>query len=413
MNHENYDAPKAEIGRIQTIALGIGGLFSLIVLGLALVSPAYREEALRGWLLGFIFWGGIGIGGIGITILQYLTGGAWGVVIRQVVGAAARTLPIIFILFIPILIAVYSGDLYAWSRIDLLTNELTKHAVEHRGSYQTPFWAIARTIGYFAVFGVIVFLLSKWSAQQDASKDYEESASFLGIATAFSGPTMVVFVLMVTFASVDWVMSLDASWFSTIWGLLFAAGWALSCLCFSVIVLAFLYDKEPMNRVLGKRHFHDIGKLILALVMVWAYFNFSQYLIIWSGNLPEETQWYLTRMNGGWGVFGVFLIVFHFAVPFVILLSREVKRKPKMLALVAAFILFMRLSDMFYLIEPSPMIGGAANMSGFHITGFDVLGPIAVGGLWIWYFFVQLQKRPLVPVMDPFFEDAVEHGRGH
>lgn len=413
MNTENYDAPKAEIGRIQTIALGIGGLCTLIVLGAAIAAPAYREEALRGWLLGFIFWSGIGFGGIGITMLQYLTGGAWGVVVRQIVGAASRTLPLIFLLFIPIMIAAYSGDLYAWSRVDLITDELAKHAIEHRGSFQTPMMWIIRTIAYFAVFGVIVFLLNKWSAQQDGATNYEESASFLGRATAFSGPTMVFYVLIVTFASVDWVMSLDVSWFSTIWGLLFAIGWALSCFCFTVIILAFFYDKAPMNRVLGKRHFHDLGKLMLALVMVWAYFNFSQYLIIWSGNLPEETQWYLTRMNGGWGAFGVFLLVFHFAVPFVILLSREVKRKPKMLALVAAFILFMRLSDMFYLIEPSPMIGGAVNMSGFHITLFDVLGPLGVGGLWVWYFFVQLQKRPLVPANDPFFENAIEHGKGH
>ncbi len=413
MSNENFNAPKADIGRIQTIALGIGGIFSLIVLGAALAFPEYREEALRGWLVGFIFWGGIGIGAIGITMLQYLTGGAWGVVIRQILGAASRTLPLIFLLFIPIMIAAYTGHLYAWSRPDLITDELTKHAIEHRGAFQTPIWWLIRTLAYFVVFGVIVYLLNKWSAEQDASNGYEESSSILGRATAFSGPTMVFYVLVVTFAAVDWVMSLDASWFSTIWGLLFAVGWALSCFCFTVIILAFLFDKEPMNRVLGKRHFHDLGKLMLALVMVWAYFNFSQYLIIWSGNLPEETQWYLTRMNGGWGAFGVFLIVFHFAVPFIILLSREVKRKPKMLAIVAGFILVMRIADMLYLIEPSPMIGGAVNMSGFHITLFDIAAPLGVGGIWLWYFFAQLQKRPLVPAMDPFFENAIEHGKGH
>lgn len=413
MSNENYDAPKAELAKFQTIAIGIGGLCSAIVLGLALVVPEYREPALRGWLLGFILWAGIAIGGIGITMLQYLTGGAWGLVIRRVVQACSLTLPLIFILFVPIIIAVNTGHLYAWTRVDLITDQLALHAIEARGWFQTPFWWTVRTVAYFAIWGVMVYLFNKWSAQQDAAGNYEESATFLGRATAFSGPTMVLYVLIVTFATVDWIMSLDASWFSTIWGLLFAAGWALSCFCFSVIILAFLYDKPPMNRVLGKRHFHDIGKLMLALVMVWAYFNFSQYLIIWSGNIPEETQWYLTRISGGWGIFGAFLIVFHFAVPFVILLSREVKRKPKWLAVVAAFILFMRLSDMFYLIEPSPTIGGAVNTGGFEITAWDILGPIGVGGLWLWYFFVQLQKRPLVPVMDPFLENAIEHGKGH
>ncbi|MCW5960854.1 MAG: hypothetical protein KIS76_11890 [Pyrinomonadaceae bacterium] len=409
----NYEAPKAEIGKIQTVALGIGGIVSLVVLAAALFFPDYREQALRGWLVGFVFWGGIGFGGLGIIMLQYLTGGAWGVVIRRIVEAASRTIPWLFILFIPIIIAVYTGNLYAWTRVDLITDELVKHAIEHRGAYQTPFWWIVRTLIYFAIFGVMTFLLNNWSARQDAAKDFDEAAGYLGTATAFSGPTMVFYVLTVTFATVDWVMSLDAGWFSTIWGLLFVASWALTAFCFSIIVLSFLYDKPPMDKVLGKRHFHDIGKLVLALVMVWAYFNFSQYLIIWSGNLPEETQWYLTRMTGGWGIVGVILIVFHFALPFLILLSREVKRKPKMLALVAGFILIMRISDVFYLIEPSPMVGEAHNTAGFHITLFDILAPIGIGGLFIWRFFVELQKRPLVPVMDPFLENAIEHGKGH
>lgn len=412
MDNINYDAPKADIGRLQTIALGVGGIFTLVVLGAALLFPDYRDSALRGWLLGFIFWGGIGIGGIGITLLQYLTGGAWGVVIRRTVEAASRTMWIIPFLFVPIMVAVGFEQLYSWTRPELINEELVKHAIEHRGIYQTEFWWIVRTILYFGLFFIMMFLLNKWSLQQDQAASAEESAYYLGKATAFSGPTMVFFVLIVTFATVDWMMSLDPGWFSTIWGLLFAAGWALSCFCFSVIILAFLYDKPPMNRVLGKRHFHDIGKLMLALVMVWAYFNFSQFLIIYSGNIPEETHWYLTRMKGGWGILGILLIIFHFAVPFIILLSREVKRKPKRLAMVAAFILFMRLTDMFYLIEPSPTVGYHLS-EGFNISLFDILGPLGVGGLWLWYFFFQLQKRPLVPIKDPFLENAIEHGRGH
>ncbi len=412
MDNINYDAPKADIGRIQTIALGVGGIFTLVVLGAALLFPDYRDSALRGWLLGFIFWGGIGIGGLGILLLQYLTGGAWGVVIRRTAEAASRTIPVIAILFIPIMVAVGFEQLYSWTRPELINEELVRHAIEHRGIYQTEIWWIIRTVLYFILFGIMMFLLNKWSLQQDQSESAEEAAYYLGKATAFSGPTMVFYVLVVTFATVDWMMSLDPGWFSTIWGFLFAAGWALSCFCFSVIILAFLYDKSPMNGVLGKRHFHDIGKLMLALVMVWGYFNFSQFLIIYSGNLPEETHWYLTRMKGGWGVLGVVLIVFHFAVPFIILLSREVKRKPKWLAIVAAFILFMRLTDMFYLIEPSPAVGYKLS-EGFNVGLFDILGPLAVGGIWVWYFFVQLQKRPLVPIKDPFLENAIEHGTGH
>jgi hypothetical protein len=206
-------------------------------------------------------------------------------------------------------------------------------------------------------------------------------------------------------------MTLDPHWFSTIWGLLFTAGWGLSFFCFAVAIWAVLSDKAPMNRILGKRHFHDVGKLMLALVMVWAYFNFSQFLIIWSGNLPEETRWYLTRMEGAWGVIAIGLIVFHFAFPYLVLLNREVKRNSKWLAILAIFILVLRVVDMFYLIGPSPRVSGHSD--GFHISWMDFVAPIAVGGVWLWYFFGELLKRPLVPINDPFLENAIKHGKGH
>jgi hypothetical protein len=225
---------------------------------------------------------------------------------------------------------------------------------------------------------------------------------------------MVIYALVVTFAAVDWVMTLDPRWFSTIWGLLFVAGWALSCFCFVVALLAYLSDKSPMNGVLGKRHFHDLGKLMLALVMVWAYFNFSQFLIIWSGNLPEETGWFLTRMKGGWGYIGILLIAFHFAFPFLVLLQQDFKRKARWLATLAIFILAMRLVDMFYLIGPSYRVAaGGAEQGAFIVSWMDFVAPIAIGGIWLWWFFGELLKRPLVPAKDPFFESAIEHGRGH
>jgi len=209
-------------------------------------------------------------------------------------------------------------------------------------------------------------------------------------------------------------MTLEPHWFSTIWGLLFVVGWALSCLCFTVIILTFLSDKVPMNRVVGRRHFHDLGKLMLALVMVWAYFNFSQYLIIYSGNLPEETVWFIKRSTGGWGWIAWGLILFHFAAPFLILLQQDLKRKPRRLAMVAVFILFMRFVDMYFLIGPSPRIGEHAVLHvPFTISWMDIVAPLAVGGIWVWYFLGQLMSRPLVPVMDPFLEKAIEHGHGH
>jgi hypothetical protein len=401
-----FRAPE-DLARWQTIALGVGGLATIVVLIFALIgAPEQKEQVLRSWLLGVIFWGGIGIGAIGILLLQYLTGGAWGVVIRRVLEAASRTIPLVFILFIPLIVGVTS--LYTWTH-----PEPGDKILAHRGAYLTPVWWIFRAIVYFVVFWLIQFLLNKWSHRQDETTNYEDAAKWLGTATAFSGPTMVIFVLTLSFAAIDWVMTLDPHWYSTMWGFLFVAGWALSCFCFVVVILAALSDKAPMNRVLGKRHFHDIGKLMLALVMVWAYFNFSQFLIIWSGNLPEETTWYLVRMKGVWGWIGIILILFHFAFPFLVLLSRDLKRDAKYLAALAIFILVLRLIDMFYLIGPTPRVFGAHGDTGFHMSWLDIVAPIAVGGIWLWWFFRELQKYPLVPIKDPFLENAIEHGKAH
>jgi hypothetical protein len=405
MNTENYNAPP-DVGRLRTLTLGIGGILSIVILAVALISPDLREQALRSWLLGFIFWGGIGVGCLGVLILQYLTGGAWGVVSRRVLEAGSRTLWIAPFLFLPLAIGVTS--LYEWTH-PLVGDKI----LEHRAPYLNPLAWVLRAALYMGLWLVMQFLLNKWSKQQDESANYEQAAGFLGKATRFCGPTMIIFVLVVTFAAIDWVMTLDQHWYSTMFGFLFVAGWGLSCFAFVIAVLAFLSDKEPMKHVLGKRHFHDLGKLMLALVMVWAYFNFSQYLIIWSGNLPEETAWYLTRQKGTWGIIGLMLIFFHFAFPFLVLLSRDIKRNAKYIAMLAIFILFMRLVDMFYMIGPSPRIGGEGHGSEFLISWMDLVAPLAVGGIWLWWFFGELQKRPLVPINDPFLENAIEHGHSH
>ena len=399
---DNYKAP-GELTGLRSLALGVGGIGTLVwAVGLYL-DP---EQALRSWLLGFIFWAGIGIGGIGLIILQYLTGGAWGVVIRRTAEAASRTLPVLIVLFLPIAFGV--TRLYEWTHFPA-----DEHVIHARGWYMTVWGWTLRSIIYFLLFGVMAYLLNKWSANQDKANSHEEAAGWLGRATAFSGPTMVIYALVVTFAAVDWVMTLEPHWFSTIFGLLFVAGWALSCICFSVVVLAFLHDKVPMNHVLGRRHFHDLGKLMLALVMVWAYFNFSQYLIIYSGNIPEETIWFIKRSTGGWGWMAWGLILFHFAVPFLILLQQGLKRRPVRLAGVAIFILVMRLVDMYFLIGPSLRIGQHGPNVPFTVSWMDLVAPLAVGGIWVWYFLGQLMKRPMVPVMDPFLENAIEHGHGH
>jgi hypothetical protein len=404
LRNTNFEAP-AELNRWRTLALGIGGIGSIIILVVALIFPEQREQALRSWLLGFIFWGGIGFGSIGILLLQHLTGGAWGVILRRILEAASRTLPVLFVLFLPIMLGI--SYLYAWTHMQ------NDKIVQFRDPYLTVEWFIFRAVLYFVLFGSMAYFLNKWSLQQDNATTDDEAAKYLADLGKFSGPTIIFFVLTVTFASVDWVMTLDPHFYSTMWGFLFVAGWALSTFSFSVVMLAWLSDREPMNRVVGKRHFHDIGKLMLAFTMVWAYFNFSQYLIIWSGNIPEETKWYLPRITGVWGAIGVLLIIFHFAFPFLVLLSRDIKRNAKWLSLLAIFILVMRLVDMYYLIGPSPTIESHGLEVPFHLSWMDFVAPVAVGGIWLWWFFGELMKRPLVPINDPYLENAIAHGKGH
>jgi len=400
-----YQAPDV-VNRWRTLSLGVGGIG---LVAWAVGTFFFPEQGLRSWLLAFVFWGGLGIGCLGVLMLQYMTGGAWGVVIRRACEAGTRTLPLVFLMFIPIAIGVYTGTFYEWTHLPP-----TDPVVVQRGVYMAPWLWIVRGFFYIAAFMFMAWLLNSWSAEQDKTPDVEMSRRLLEKASRFSGPSMVLFCILVTFAVVDWVMTLEPHWFSTIWGLLYVAGWGLSCFCFMVALMANLIETAPMNGVLGRRHFHDLGKLMLALVMVWAYFNFSQFLIIWSGNIPEETVWFLTRMRSGWGYIGVALIFFHFAFPFLVLLQQDFKRRWKWLSWIAIFVLFMRLLDMFWHIGPTVRISpGAIAQGSFYVSWMDMVTPIGVGGIWLWWFFGQLMKRPLVPINDPYLEGAIEHGHSH
>jgi hypothetical protein len=251
-----------------------------------------------------------------------------------------------------------------------------------------------------------MFFLNKWSAEQDRTAERQYSRKM----QALSGPGIILFVLTVTFASVDWVMSLNPEWFSTIYGLLYVAGWTLSAFSLVIAVMVYLATRKPLEGVVQAPHFHDMGKLLLAFVMLWAYFSFSQFLIIWSGNIPEETKWYLHRLRGGWGWVGIGLVILHFALPFVLLLSRDLKRNARRLATIAGLIFLMRIVDVFWLVAPE------FNRAHFRLSWMDIIAPLAFGGLWLAFFAWLLRLRPLLPFNDPEFEESIiEHGRrkGH
>ncbi|HXT62697.1 MAG TPA: hypothetical protein VN696_06640 [Pyrinomonadaceae bacterium] len=387
--------PPADLNRLRNIALGVGLLFTLLMFVGAFLD---RDHFFHGYLVGFIFWTGITVGSLCLLMLQHLTGGAWGLVIRRVLEAATRTMPLLLLLFIPIAIGL--KHIYPWTDPAVMaTPALQKKAA----SFLYPSFFIIRTLVYFAVWSLLAITLNWLSLQQDraASREVRKRLQMI------SGPGLVFTIICITFAAIDWAMSLEPAWYSTIFGLIFVASWSLSALAFTILMMSWLAAREPMNAVVQPRHFHDWGNLTLALVMLWTYFAFSQYLIIWSGNMPEETTWYVARKQGGWGAIALAIVILQFAFPFMTLLSRATKKSAQKLAMLAALILVMRIVDVIWLVEPTYSRGD------FVFNWMDYVAPVAMGGLWLGTFAWQLQKRPLVPINDPQLEQAVAVVHGH
>ena len=379
---------------IQQRSLIIGLVFAVIAAMGAWLRP---DEFFRAYLLGFMAWLGVTLGSMAILMLRHLTKGAWGMVIRRILGAAMRCVPLMAALFVPLLFGI--RRLYIWARpLDAIADKhLREHLQEITQTYLTVNGFIVRAAIYFAIWYVLSFLLTKWSAEQDNPPMRDNSSRF----KALSGPGLILYGLTITFAVIDWIMSIDPSWISTIFGLSFLIGQVLSALCFAVVVERILFRYRPMSELLKPEQVHDHGKFMLAFIMVWAYFAFSQWLIIWAGNLPDEITWYMRRLHGGWGYVGLFLVLFHFAVPFVMLISRPFKRDITRLVWLAAWLLLMRYVDLFWTIEPNFSLT-------FNITWLDVVVPIAMGGLWLAYFFRNLSAMPLVPAYDVFAVEVLE-----
>src|SRR5271169_390993 len=396
--HLDLTAPGV-VKKISQRSLVVGVVFAAIAIVLAFMQP---DEFYRAYLLGFMCWLGVALGSMAILMIRHLTGGGWGTVIRRILGAAMRTLPLLFALFIPIFFGIHR--LYIWAQP--LDNIADKHLHDHLAqitqTYLTVNGFIVRAVFYFAVWNLLSFLLSKWSKETDQPNAPDHSGRF----KAVSGPGLILYGFTISFAVIDWVMSLDPSWISTIFGLVILIGQVLSAMCFAVVVERILFNYKPMSEMLKPDFVHDHGKWMLAFTMVWAYFNFSQWLIIWAGNLPAEITFYLRRLNGGWGYVGLFLVVFQFAVPFVLLLSRPFKRDIRKLVWLAAWMLLMRWVDLFWIIEP--------NFSKtLTVTLADVVVPIAIGGFWLAFFFRNLGSLPLLPVYDPSAVEVLHPGHHH
>jgi hypothetical protein len=409
-NTTEFRVPEA-VNAIPQRSLGIGLLFGVASLIFALV-PATREQFFHSYLIGFMLWLGVALGSMAFLMIQHLTGGKWAMVIRRQLEAAMNTLPLMAVLFIPILAAgipyLYNGNhegVGGWSGW-LHPDPADKHLVEMSHSYLTVSGYTGRAVIYFAIWLGLAFILSRWSAEQDRPPVQNLSPRFRTIAA----PGIILYAFTISFAVIDWVMSIDPHWYSTIFGFIFIVGECLSAMCMMVIIERILSRYEPTASLLKPKEVHDHGKLMLTFILLWAYFSFSQLLIIWAGNLPMEIRFFTRRLNSGWQVIALGLVIFHFAIPFLFLLSRPFKRNPRSLVRLAAWLLFMRFIDLFWYIEPS-----------FHkaLTFYwgyllDLIVPIAIGGLWLALFFRNLRSRPLLPVYDLHAQEFLEYvGAAH
>ena len=384
-----------EFDRLQRRSLAVGLAVLLVCLVGAFASPARFFQA---YLLAYLFWVGIALGCLAIRMLPPLVGGRWGFVIQRLLEAGTRTLPLMALLFVPLVLGL--REVYVWARPEAV---LASELLRHKQPYLNGPAFFARAVAYFAIWIGAGSLLTMLSSRQDQGAGVEALTRRLQV---WSGPGLLVYGVTVSFAAMDWVMSLEAEWFSSIYGVIFMVGQGLSALAFAILVGVLLSERQPLRGAIEAQQLHDLGNLLLAFVMFWAYIAFSQLLIIWSGNLPEEIHWYLNRLKGGWQYLAAGLIVFHFALPFLLLLLRRAKRRAKVLVVIAAGILGMRLLDLFWLTAP------AFHPARLSVHWLDLAVPIGLGGVWLAAFLFHLKRRPLLALHDPRFDAAPDPVHG-
>jgi hypothetical protein len=387
---QDYKAPES-VGNLQQRAL-IAGVIGVVLCVIGYVKSP--ESLLHSYLLAFMFILGLSLGSLGLLMLQHLTGGMWGIVIRRPLESATRALPLVFILFAPIFFGfryLYGAWLNAPTTGDHRLSDFQQH-------YLTANWFHIRALIYFAVWLLLMWIFNSWSRKQDIDR---EDRALRRRLKMLAGPGIILYVFAMSFAAIDWVMSLSPHWASTIYGFLYVAGQLISSMSLMICVVVLLSRAPVFQGVLKPRYLHDLGKLLLAFVMLWAYFSFSQLLIIWSGNSPEEISFYRSRLYGEWGYVSVIILIFHFFVPFFLLLSRDLKRNPSLLPKVALWLIFMRFVDIYWLTRPEFTPSAIPSL-------WDLAAALGLVGLWFFVFAWQLQKMPLLPLGEPKLEEVLD-----
>ena len=386
---------RPQMDRVQRNALVIG------VIALAVSVLGLFQNATHFWqsyLFAFLFWSGLALGSLGIFLLHNVVGGNWGVAIRRMIESGLQTLPLIALYAIPILFALHT--LYSWTHPDVRAHDF---AVGHKAAYMSIPFFIARMVIYFAIWFFFGYRILRMANEHDRTGD---PALFKKIKGA-SAPALLIFTVSTTYAFVDWIMSLEPDWYSTVYPWMFTVGEFLLTFAFVIALMILLSDREPFVSFLKTSHYHDLGNLLLAFTMLWAYLSFSQLIIIWAENLPDEIPWYIRRFSGGWGYMAWFIAIFHFCVPFFLLLMRFVKRSPNLLRTVAVWIIIVRVIDVFWVVVPA----FRQRQLEVYWTDFAVL--IGLGGIWLAFFVRNLKSRPLLVPNDPRNTYARANAHGH
>ncbi len=404
------------------IVAGVFGLISLVFL----FVPGGREHLLRAYLMGYMTCFNFVGGALAFLMVQYVSGGKWGQILRRPLEAMTRTIWVIIVMLLPVLLLM--KHLYQWAAFPNATATLWAYkngfmtqeqqlTANSKHSMLNPTSAIVQGFIVLGFMALVITILNRWSVQRDQDPAAGTLASFDKWRTRFenlSGPSILLYVILMTDFVIIFVKSLDVTWYSSVYGLQFLVAQGYAVLALSILTLILLSRYEPMKSMFRITEQHDLGKLAFAFTMLNIYLTFAEFLIIWSGNVPDEIPWYLHRIHGGWWVICSLDVICHWIIPFCLLLSRDIKRSKHKMIWLCAFMLCARLIDMFWLIEPN-FKDAASNL---HITGnFGILAyvtvPIAVVAVWMWFYLTELKKRPLINVNDPHTEELLEPEHAH
>jgi hypothetical protein len=371
----------------------IGAVCALLgIVACAILGGANSKQFFFSWLVSFLFFLSLALGGLFFVLIQYASQGGWGVVLRRIGETVFATVPVMAALFVPLLFGLH--DLYSWS---------VPGAAEHdallrwKSPYlNVPFFLIRAAL-YFGIWSFIALLYYRGSRGQDVTGDPAVSARL----RRFAGPGIIVLALTQTFASVDWIMSLTPHWYSTMFGVYFFAGSFVGFIALLSVVAVAMRQAGLLDTVISAEHLQDVGKLLFAFTVFWTYIAFSQFFLIWYGNLPEETIWYRARMEGSWLTVSIFLMAGHFVAPFFYLMGRAVKRRGSTLAVGGAWLLAMHFVDLYWQVMPT------LHPEGLRFSALDVAAFVAVGSCFVTAAGLLMRRQALVPMRDPRLAESL------